>query len=234
MLNAQLSKCVQPDNDEISRGLLASISADAGARTAAKKLEERLYTHDVCQVKLPAQLARKDLSDSLQMSFGVAMVIDNCLFPPTDQPEVIQAQPVPAAPPIPAPLITSTSRNAPEFPAQGQDDLPTAQNTRAWLPGFRSHLSGRIKRETLLEYNALVKDVKHELQLEFSVAASPESEAVMTALLQSGTKGLPRAIVLAIPPYVMESQLGLVALKDLLARVFAVSDSSLGVLLTWS
>ena len=233
VINPQLSGCVQPDNEDVVRGLLASIFADAGARTAAKKLEERIYKHDVCRVALLAQLTRKDLEEGLQMSFGEALVVDNFLFPLADQPEVIQAQPVQEAPPINAHQIASTSRDAPEFPALGQDDLPTAQDMRAWLPGFRSHLAGRVERETLLEYDALVKDVRHVLQLDFSVAASPESEAVMTALLQSGTKGLPGAIVLSIPPLVMEHRLGLVALKDLLARVFTVSDSSLGVLLTW-
>ena len=126
VLNAQLSGCVQPDNEDTVRGLLTSIFADAGARTAAKKLEERLYKHDVCRINLLAQLTRRDLLEDLQMSFGEAMVVDNFLFPLAEQPEVIQAQPVPAAPPIPAPPIASTSRNAPKFSALGQDDLPTA------------------------------------------------------------------------------------------------------------
>jgi hypothetical protein len=68
VLNAQLLGCVQPDNKDIVRGLLASIFADAGARTAAKKLEERLYKHDVCRVNLLAQLTRRDLLEDLQMS----------------------------------------------------------------------------------------------------------------------------------------------------------------------
>ena len=187
----------------------------------------------MCAISLLEQITVAALLDHFQMSYGEALTVDNGIFPKDQQPApevVVAVQPAPPPPPV---VSAPTSRNAPEFPELGPDDLPTSQCMRAWLPGFRSHLAGRVNQVTLGEYDALVKDVKHVLGLDYTYGPSSESEAVMTALLQAGTKGLPGNIVLSIPPLVTENRLGLVALKHLLARVFTVSDSSLGVLLTW-
>ena len=62
---------------------------------------------------------------------------------------------------------------------------------RAWLPGFRSHLWGRVSRETLLEYDALIKQLlrsrevwKNELQKLDKVKCSlPHLVVGMQALL---------------------------------------------------
>ena len=231
VLNPLLVACDEPDNEEVVRGILGGLFGAAGPRFAAKKMEERLHAHDVCCVQLLRQLTVAVLLEHFQMSYGEALTVDNHLFPQDQQPPpaaVVQAQQVP-----PPASSTATSRNAPEFPELGADGLPSAMSMRAWLPGFRSHLAGRVNQVTLAEYDELVKDVKYELALLYTSGPTLESEAVMTALLQAGTKGLPGNIVLSFPPLVVEQRLGLVALQDLLARVFTVSDSSRGVLLAW-
>ena len=183
VLNPLLMACSEPSNEDVVRGILAVIFGAAGPRFAAKKLEERLHTHDLCCVALLQQLTISAMLEHFAMSYGEALQVDNSLFPRDQQPPpavVVQAQPV-AQREVSAP----TSRNAPEFPSVEADGLPTAQSMRAWLPGFRSHLAGRVSQVTLGEYDALVKDVKHALALEFTAGPSPESEAVLTALLQA-------------------------------------------------
>jgi hypothetical protein len=229
-LNPVLVASAYPGDADVVKGVLAGIFGACSASFSAKKIEDVLHNQGVCDVELLGRLTMSALLDHFQLCYGDAMRVDDCLFPKALQ-TIIPV--VPVTPPLQAPAYATSSRTAPEFPELGGDGLPTAQSVRAWLPGFRSHLAGRLDVGTLAEYDRLAKDTKHTLDPYYVNGATPESDIVWTALIQAGVKGLPGVIVLSFPPLVTETRLGLVALKHILARVFTVSDSSLGVLLTW-
>jgi hypothetical protein len=232
-MNATLSACNAPTDQAVVKGVLAAIFTAAGPSFAAKKLEEKLAEQDACDVSKLVTLTVDKLIKYFGMTYGEAETVDEGIFPKEDQvvPFVqVIAQGLGGAPALGA---AAGSRTAPEFPALGSDGLPSARDMRGWLPGFRTHLAGRVSVAALAEYDALAKDAKHELPALYLSGATADSEAVMTALLTAGTKGLPTGIVLSFQASVIEHRQGLVALKDLLSRVFTVSDVSLGVLLAW-
>jgi hypothetical protein len=51
-MNETLARCKTPTDQDVVRGLLASLFAGAGPSFAAKKLEERLADQDMCDVFL--------------------------------------------------------------------------------------------------------------------------------------------------------------------------------------
>jgi hypothetical protein len=230
-MNQALLDCAEPRNQDVVRGILAALFAAAGTTFAARKLEEAFAKEFLCDVELLRGVTLTHLRTDLGMTLGEAMAVDKQIFPPTAH-EVV-AEVIPGGDRSSAHVSTPGTRNAPEFPGLGADGLPSTDDMRAWLPGFRSHITTRVSELGMLVYDALVKDVKYALPDLYKLAPTPDSEAVMTALLTAGTKGLPSGIVLSFSPTVVDDRLGLVALQDLLARVFTVSDGSLGVLLAW-
>ena len=111
--------------------------------------------------------------------------------------------------------------------------MPSSRDLRGWLPGFRAHLSPRLMPETLVVYDAMIKNTKVALPAPFDAGVHPQSEIVMTALLTCSDGGLPSTIVLSLPQLVVDDRVGLVALLHILRRTLTVSDSSLGVKQKW-
>jgi hypothetical protein len=228
VMNPALTECTAPQNTAVVHGILAALIASVGPDFAAKKLEDRLKAQDMCTVALLKTVTVEALILHFGMTYGEAVAVDSQIFPETHADEQEVAQVVQAVHPA-----AMGTRNAPEFPELGKDGLPSSRDLRAWLPGFRAHLAFRISHLALAEYDALAQSVKHVLTAEYSVVSSADSEAIMTALLTAGSKGLPSTIVLSFPPAVVSERLGLVALQHLMARVLTVTDESLGVLLKW-
>ena len=100
ILHPMLTSCTEPDNEDVVRGILAVIFGASGPKFAAKKLEERLHTHEMCAINLLEQITFAALLDHFQMSYGEALTVDNGIFPKDQQPApevVVAMQPCSAA-----------------------------------------------------------------------------------------------------------------------------------------
>ena len=231
-MNVTLSSCAAPQDQDVVKGLLAAVFATAGPIFAAKKLEDALHAQDMCDVAVLEQVTVAVLMAHLGMTFGEAVAADSGIFPKEAQAQVVAAVVPPGAAPAQVPGA-SGSRTAPEFPGLTSDGLPSSRDLRGWLPGFRTHLVGKVSALGMTQYDALVKDAKHALPPAFSTGVTADGEVLMAALLNAGSKGLPPGLVLSIPKVMGENRQGLAALQHLLARVFTVTDGSRGVLQTW-
>ena len=231
-MNTALITCATPSDQDVVKAMLGAIFAAAGTTFAEKKLEDRLAAQDMCDVAMLEQLTVGALIAHFGMTYGEALAVDGSIFPKAAQVPVVAAvMPLGAAPGQIS--GASGSRTASEFPALGTDGLPSTRDLRGWLPGFRTHLAGRISAIAMAEYDALIENAKHPIPPVFSTGVTADGEALMTALLTAGSKGLPPGLVLSFPKVAVTNRQGLVALKHLLARVFTVTDSGLGVLLAW-
>jgi hypothetical protein len=231
VMDSRLAACDTPDDSDVVKGILAVLFSNGGAKFAAKRMEDKLQAQDMCDVTSLQSLTIAVMLSHFQFTYGEALAVDRQVFPAVMQPPPFSPAPLPA--PAPTVAAPAGSRTAPEFPDCGSDGMPSARSLRAWLPGFRAHISGRASADAMCVYDALVADVKFALPAQYSAGVHTDSETVWTALLTAGSKGLPAGIVLSFDPVTVTDRLGLVALKELLSRVFTVSDGSMGVLLSW-
>jgi hypothetical protein len=141
-MNSALVNCAEPDNQEVVRGILAALFAAAGTTFAQRKLEEAFAREFLCDVDLLRGVTLTHMRTDLGMTLGEAMAADKQIFPPAAQP--ILAEIIPESEPPVAHVSTSGSRNAPEFLGLGTDGLPSTDDLRAWLPGFRAHIKARV------------------------------------------------------------------------------------------
>ena len=229
VLADKLRSCGEPLKPEVVRGVLAGLFLALGSEFASKKLEVRLQDLDLCRVPALARLDFDLLMDHVQLSIGEALMVESVLFPEALQP----ASTPPSSAPVPSPSTISSGRSVAAFPALQENGMPSSRDLRGWLPGFRAHLSPRLMPETLVAYDAMIKNVKAALPAPFDAGVHPQSEIVMTALLTCGDGGLPSTIVLSLPQLVVDDRVGLVALLHILRRTLTVSDSSLGVKQKW-
>ena len=91
-MNSALVSCMEPESQEVVRGILGALFTSAGTAFAQRKLEVMFAQEFLCDVVLLRAVNIGMLRKDLGLTLGEAMTVDRQIFPPAAQPILAEIQ----------------------------------------------------------------------------------------------------------------------------------------------